>query len=197
MIKVGDIVKTFLKKYEVVEQINNDSFIVTCKNKKFLLRTFEYTAEDGQELEYSLIRIKSSGISAPKLITFSRKNGYFITEYIEGESMAKYIAEHDLDDKIYKQLFDAAYFAKIAKATLNYEPDRWLINNGKIYYVYPHILEFNPEKDLVKHYIRLWFNTKELQKYLTDKGYDFDKNRIKDEYATNKEILLKTVSFYR
>ena len=197
MFKIGDVIKVFLKKYVVVEMFDDNSFIATCKNEKFLLRTFNYTPEDGQELEYSLTRIKSSGISAPKLIKFDRKNGFALLEYIEGENMAEYISKNELNDDIYKQLFDNAYMAKIVKATLKYEPDRWLLSNGKLYYVYPHILEYNEEKDLVKKYIRLWFNTKELEKYLLEKGYSFDKARIKDEYSTNKEILLKTVSFYR
>lgn len=197
MFKIGDIIKTFLKKYEIVEQIDEETFLATCKNKKFLLRTFDFSSEDGQELEYSLTRIKSSGIKAPKLIKFDRKNGYYLTEYIEGIDAAEYISKNELSDEIYKQLFDNAYLAKIAKATLRYEPKKWIISDGVLYYVYPHVLDFDPEKDLVKRYIRLWFNTKELQKYLSDNGYSFDKKRIKDEYATNKEILLKTVSFYR
>ena len=197
MIQVGDIIKTFFKKYEVVEKLDDNTFLAVCKNKKFLVRTFEYVPEDGQELEYSLTRIKSSAIKAPKLELFDRKNKYAIIEYIEGESMAKYLSKHELNDDIYKQLFDTAYFAKMARITLNYEPDRWLLSEGKLYYVYPHILEYNEQKDLVKHYIRLWFNTKELSQFLNEKGLDFDKTRIKDEYTTNKEILLKTVSFYR
>ena len=197
MFKIGDIIKTFLKKYEIVEQIDEETYLATCKNKKFLLRTFDFSSEYGQELEYSLIRIKSSGIKAPKLIKFDRKNGYYLTEYIEGIDMAEYISKNELTDEIYKQLFDNAYLAKVARATLRYEPQKWILSNGIMYYVYPHVLDFDPEKDLVKRYVRLWFNTKELEKYLIENGYSYDKKRIKDEYATNKEILLKTVSFYR
>ena len=197
MVQVGDIIKTLFKKYEVKSQLSEDSYICECKNQKFLLRVFEPRSEKGQELEYSLTRIKSSGISAPKLMLFDRKKGYAIVEYIEGESVAKILSEKDLTDDIYKQLFDNAYLAKIVKATLNYEPDHWLLSNGKIFYVHPHIIEYAEEKDLVKHYIKLWFNTKELAKYLADLGLSYDKSRIQNEYATNKEILLKTVSFYR
>ena len=191
MFKIGDIIKTFLKKYEIVEQIDEETYLATCKNKKFLLRTFDFSSEYGQELEYSLIRIKSSGIKAPKLIKFDRKNGYYLTEYIEGIDMAEYISKNELTDEIYKQLFDNAYLAKVARATLRYEPQKWILSNGIMYYVYTHVLDFDPEKDLVKRYVRLWFNTKELEKYLIENGYSYDKKRIKDEYATNKEILLR------
>lgn len=198
MIKVGDIIKTLFKKYEVKEQVDDSTYLVTCKNDKFLLRTFDINTEAGQDLELSLTRIKTSGIKAPKLMLFDRKKGYAIVEYIEGISVAQYISQKDLDDAIYEQLFSNAYLAKTSGATLKYEPNQWLINDaGIIYYVYPHIIKYSEEKDLVKHYISLWFNTKQLEKYLIDLGFKYDHKRIKDEYQTNKEMLLKVVKFYK
>lgn len=183
--------------FEIVEQRSETSFIATFKNKKYFINKYEPHTEAGDELSYSVSRIKSSGIKAPKLFIRDRKNGYVVREFIEGQSVMSLIAEKDLDEEIYRQLFVNAYMAKLNRMTLNYEIDKWILKDGELYYVYPHFIIYDEEKDLLKRYLRLWFNTKELIQFLDKHDLSFDKTRLKDEYTTNKEIVLMTIKHYR
>lgn len=183
--------------FEIVEQRSETSFIATFKNKKYFINKYEPHTEAGDELSYSVSRIKSSGIKAPKLFIRDRKSGYVVREFIEGQSVMSLIAEKDLDEEIYRQLFVNAYMAKLNRMTLNYEIDKWILKDGELYYVYPHFIIYDEEKDLLKRYLRLWFNTKELIQFLDKHDLSFDKTRLKDEYTTNKEIVLMTIKHYR
>ena len=87
--------------------------------------------------------------------------------------------------------------AKSGRMTLNYSPDKWIISNGVLYYVYPWFINYNPKEELSEKYLRLYFNTKELAEFLDKNGVFYDKSRIKDEYSTNKEMVLMTVKYYR
>ena len=185
------------KLFEIIEEKSSTSFIGVFKNKKYYINKYEPHTEAGEELAFSVSRIKSAGIKSPKLFLLDKKNGYIVREYIEGESVMELISKSDLSEDIYHQLFLNEYMAKINRMTLDYEPDKWILSNGTLYYVYPHFIIYDEEKDLVKRYLRLWFNTKELIQFLSKHGLSFDKTRLKDEYTTNKEIVLTTVKHYR
>ena len=81
--------------------------------------------------------------------------------------------------------------------TLNYEPEKWMLVNNELYYLSLMTIRYQKPKDLVDRYIRLWFNTNELAKYLKDLGKNYDKSRIKNDFSTNKEIVLMTCKYYR
>ena len=158
---------------------------------------FEPKSDAGNELIYSCTRINSAGIKAPRLRWIDKKLGYVVRDYIEGVSVMEMISKGELDEDIYHQLFLNAYLAKINTMTLNYEPDKWVMSDGTLYYIYPHFILFDEEKDLVKHYLRLWFATKELVQFLSKNGLTFDAKRLKDEYTTNKGIVLMVCKHYR
>lgn len=183
--------------FEKVKDLTSESFLATYKGKTYEILMFDYKTEAGDALMYSLTRIKSAGIKAPKLFWIDKKAGYAVREYLEGETVMEYIARENLPEDFYKQIFLNEYLAKINKMTLNYEPDKWLIVNGTLYYTLPQFINYNEEKDLVKKYIRLWFDTRELVQFLNNNGLSFDKSRLKDELVTNKEIVLMVCKFYK
>lgn len=183
--------------FENVVEMEENVFSATYKGKKYTLLKFEPYTTDGDEICFSCKRIFSAGIKAPKLKWIDKKLGYIVREYVEGESVMDLIMKDNLSEEIYKQLFLNAYLAKMNGMTLNYEPDKWLFANGVLYYVYPHFIIYNEAKDLVKSYLRLWFITKELLQFASKLGLEFDKTRMKDEYTTNKEIVLMTCKYYK
>ena len=146
---------------------------------------------------YALMRIKNAGIRAPKLFWIDKKAGYIVREYLTGESVMELISRENIPEEIYKQLFINEYLAKVNKMTLNYEPDKWIIKDNTLYYMLPQFIEYNEEKDLVKKYLRLWFPTKELAQYLANNNLSFDRTRLKEELATNKELVLLVCKYYR
>ena len=183
--------------FQKVKDLSNESFLATYKDKTYEVLKFDYKTESGGALVFALNRIKSSGVKAPKLYWVDKKVGYAVREYIEGETVMQFISREDLPDDFYKQLFLNEYMAKINKMTLNYEPDKWIIVDGTLYYVLPQFINYNDEKDLVKRYLRLWFNTKELAQFLNKNGLSYDKSRMKDELVTNKEIVLMVCKYYK
>ena len=183
--------------FQKVKDLSNESFLATYKDKTYEVLKFDYKTESGGALVFALNRIKNSGVKAPKLYWIDKKAGCAVREYIEGETVMEYISKEDLPDDFYKQLFLNEYMAKINKMTLNYEPDKWIIVYGTLYYVLPQFINYNEEKDLVKRYIRLWFNTKELAQFLNKNGLSYDKSRMKDELVTNKEIVLMVCKYYK
>ena len=183
--------------FQKVKDLSNESFLATYKDKTYEILKFDYKTESGGALVFALNRIKNSGVKSPKLYWIDKKAGYAVREYLEGETVMDYISREDLPDDFYKQIFINEYMAKINKMTLNYEPDKWIIVNGTLYYVFPQFINYNEEKDLVKRYLRLWFNTKELVQFLNKNGLSFDKSRMKDELVTNKEIVLMVCKYYK
>ena len=183
--------------FEKVKDLTDDSFLATYKGQEYEVFKFDYKTEAGDALMYSLMRIKNAGIKAPKLFWIDKKAGYAVREYLQGESVMELISRENIPEDLYRQLFLNEYLAKVNKMTLNYEPDKWIIKDGTLYYMLPQFIIYNEEKDLVKKYLRLWFPTKELAQYLANHNLSFDRTRLKEELATNKEMVLMVCKFYK
>ena len=183
--------------FEKVKDLSEDSFLATYKGQEYEVFKFDYRTEAGDALMYSLMRIKNAGIKAPKLFWIDKKAGYAVREYLQGESVMELISRENIPEDLYRQLFLNEYLAKVNSMTLNYEPDKWIIKDGTLYYMLPQFIIYNEEKDLVKKYLRLWFPTKELAQYLANHNLSFDRTRLKEELATNKEMVLMVCKFYK
>ena len=192
-----DTIKIKHREFTKVKDINENQFVGLFKNKQYMVYHFDPSSEEGKKYVYFLNRITNTGIRTPKLYWLDKKQGYAVREYLEGEYAYEYMGYDDLSDDLYKDLFFNAYMAKMSHMTLNYNPDNWMIVGNNLYYMIDEFIIYEKSKDLVDHYIRLWFNTKELAKFLENNGVSYDKLRIKDEYSTNKNIVLTTCKFYR
>ncbi len=192
-----EVIKIKHREFEILENISENSLILERKNIKFFARRFEPRTQDAKEIAYAIRKIATSGVKCPKLYYLDEKAGYAVFEYLNGSTVMQYLSENDITENMYEQLFKNAYYARLSGMTLNYEPDKWMLVDGTMYYVYPMFILYKKEKDLVDRYIRLWFNTKELAKFMENNGVFYDKTRIKDEFSTNKEIVLMTCKYYR
>ena len=192
-----DSIKIKHRIFEKVKDLTDDSFLATYKGLEYEVFKFDYKTEAGDALMYSLMRIKNAGIKAPKLFWIDKKAGYAVREYLQGESVMELISKENIPEDLYRQLFLNEYLAKVNKMTLNYEPDKWIIKDGTLYYMLPQFIIYNEEKDLVKKYLRLWFPTKELAQFLANHNLSFDRTRLKEELATNKEMVLMVCKFYK
>lgn len=191
-----EIVKISHREFEIVNCLNEHSFLAKHKDKTYFVNCYTPKSEKFKEAMYAVKKIKLSGVSSPKLCFIDKKQGYIVREFIDGEYVSDVIAKKDLDESIYEQLFKNAYYAKINKMTLDYEPDKWMICNDKLVYVFPLYIIYKKEKDLVEKYLRLWFVSNELKMFLSQKGIKIDNRRIKKEPEINKEIVLMTCKYY-
>ena len=192
-----ETVKIKHREYQIVETVSDNSFIAERKDNKYFVRKFVPKSDEGNGLTYALEKISRSGVKSPKLIAIDYKNGYAVSEYVEGQLMSEYLSSNDMTESMYEDLFKNAYFAKFDHMTLDYEPDKWMLVDNKLCYIYPYFIIYSKEKDLAEKYIRLWFNTKELANFLTKLGIFYDKSRLKDDFHTNKNIVLMTCKYYR
>ena len=192
-----DTIKIKHREFTKVKDINDNQFVGLFKNKQYMIYRFDPHTEEGQQYLYYLQRITNTGIRTPKLYWVDKKAGYAVRQYLEGEYAHEIMAREDLPEEIYKDLFFNNYMAKMSHMTLDYTPSNWLVVKDTIYYMKDEFILLDKKKDLVDKYIRLWFNTKELAKFLAENGYSYDKKRIKDEYSTNKGIVLMTCKYYR
>lgn len=192
-----EIIRIKHRDFEILDTLSENSFLLERKGKKYFARKFTPKTQEGYELTYSVRKLSTSGVKIPKLYWIDGKAGYIVSEYVEGQYVSDYLAEKDLEEKYYESLFRTAYFARMSNLTLDYEPYNWMIVNNELVYLSPMTILYQKEKDLVDRYLRLWFNTKELAKYLAEKGKNYDKSRLKDDFSTNKEIVLMTCKYYR
>lgn len=192
-----ETIKIKHRTFEIIERLSLDNFIVERKGKQYFVRQFDPKSQEGKELAYCLKNLSTSGVKIPKLHYLDDRNGFAVSEIIIGEKMSDYLSHSDMSEELFEQLFRNAYFAKVHSMTLDYEPEWWTLVNNTLYYTRPLFIKFQKEKDLADHYIRLWFNTHELAKYLAKLGISYNKSRIKDEYSTNKQVVLTVLKHYR
>jgi len=192
-----EIIKVKNREFNLIETIDDDCFVCERKNSKYFVRKFDYSTDEGQMLSFQIKKLSNTGIKMPKLYFIDKKNGYIVSEYIEGTKLINIISEKDVGENIIEQLFKNEYLAKINKMTLNYEPDKWILRDNTIYYTYPIFIKFDENKDLPIKYLPLYFNTRACYEFLKNKGVFYDKNRIKTDFDTNKEMVLTTCKYYR
>lgn len=186
------------KSYEVKEAISNDSYVVLCKNKLFLLKTFDTKTDEFANFLKKYKRLKISGVRIPKLKKIDKKNQKVLLEYVEGKKVIETLVIQDLQDHFYSQIFEASWYADHEKITLDFHPDKWLMSeDNKLYYMaYNYFDGVDTKTPFKTTGIKLWFFTKEFSNYAKKLGYNVDDSRLKDEYLINKEIVLKVVQFY-
>lgn len=192
-----EIIKACHKEYEITQIISDDCFVAKRKGKDFFVRKYEPYSDDGQYLPYQAKKLANTGIQVPKLYGIDKRNGYIVSEYIEGETLMDILSREDIKEEVFEQLFKNAYLAKVNKMTLNYEPDKWKIKEGVIYYTYPLFIKYDEKKDLALKCLPLYFNTPELQSFLKNKGVFYDKSRLKSTNETNREMVLTTCKYYK
>ncbi|MCQ2802384.1 MAG: hypothetical protein MJ225_01725 [Bacilli bacterium] len=190
-IKVGH------KEYQVAQIISDTCSILERKNKKFFLRKLLELRNGGNMQIYCAKRLSTSGINFPKIVKIDKKRGLMLTQYLEGENLASYLGKSDMTDDLFESLFLNQYMARRSALTLDYLPENFIIVKGKVFYTYPFYKKYDHKEDLTEKYIRLYFNTNELGNYLKKLGISYDISRIKDSYATNKQIVLTTCKHYK
>lgn len=192
-----DVKKIGFLKYEIIGKLENDLFLCKRKGKEYLFRFF--TSDDSRQetFFYNMNLIENSGIDHPKIIYMNKKKGLFLCEYIKGEILTNFLAKSEFLEDFYQQLFKNSYMAKINKLSLNFEPDNWIVANNKLYYISDFVETYKKENDFAVKDLKLYFQTKAAKEYLTHRNIDTSSFTVKNEYETNKEMVLITCKYYK
>ena len=189
--------KIGFKEFEIKEKLDEKHSIVIRKDKEYMMKTFQTYAAFSEYLEkYTLIR--NSGVKVAKVIAKDKNNKIVIEEYIKGENVLNLLVKEDLDDIVYDRIFMMSYIARTNRIVLDFDPSNYIFSNdGFLYYVSKDSYKYEEDRNFIKEGIRLWFYTKEFTSLLNEKNIPIDSKRIKEDFVINKEIVLKTIKYYR
>ncbi len=192
-----ETIKIKNKTFEILEQITEKTFKISYKGKVFFLKRFVEGSLELENFSKKSRELKISGVSIPKVRRIDKKNNLVVMDYIPGPTALDVLAHQSLDGLYYEKIFEAAWYARNDKITLDFHPDNWKLHNKKLYYLlFDYIEGYDKEHSFDLEGIRYWFYTKELTDYLHSKGMNVDKSRLKDEYATNKEIVMCAYQYH-
>jgi hypothetical protein len=192
-----ETIKIKHREFEILERLTDKTLKLARKGKIYFAKVFKDDKNGYEDFIYAKKHIYLSGVSTPKLLYADKKILTVVCEYIEGISILDLLIKGDLDDRYYEQIFSNSFFAKMERINLDYSPEHWVVSNDKLYYLETIMMPFKKEESFTERYIKLWFYTKELAAHLNDLGLPSDSSRFKQEYAINKEIVLKTCKYYR
>ena len=182
---------------EIIEIIKNNSFKCTYKNKEYFVKKYDLEKSESRSRFNGAVKLQKSAVNTSKLLLVDKKQGILVFEWLEGTLVSDYILDHDFDENIYRQIFQNSYMARAMKLNLDFSLNQWMLVNNKLFYVSDFCDDYRPENDFTKKQLRLWFLSKDLSKFYENTGVLFDKNRVKDDFTVNKEMVLMTCKFYQ
>ena len=185
------------REFEIVEIIKNNSFKCTYKDKEYFVKKYDLEKSEAKSRFNNALKLHRSSVNTAKLILADKKQGILAFEWLDGTLVSTYILDHDFDENIYRQIFLNSYMARAMKLNLDYSLNQWMMVGSKLYYISDFCEEYRAENDFTKKQLRLWFLSKDLSKFYENTGVLFDKNRIKDDFTVNKEMVLMTCKFYQ
>ena len=194
---MNEIIEIKRKEYEIIEQIGDHSFKVERKGQFFFMKKFEDDPVAFEKFIDAEHRLRVSGVTNPKCYLYDKKLRIAIIEYVEGENCLEILLKEDLSEDVIQLLFKTFWYARNDQMALDYSPQNFVFNNGKLFYLPFKCERFTTNEQFVQKDIMLWFFTKDFIKYCHSLGISVDESRLKSDYETNKNIALMTVKYYR
>lgn len=192
-----EIIEVKKKSYKVVEEVNSYTFLVSDDDKEYLVYNFDQNIDGFKDFKFANKRLKASNVTIPAVYVIDKKNHRFLVEYIKGDTVFDTLTKQDLDEKIIELCFNQNYRARINRMRLDFDPHNFIYQNDKLYYLPFTFTEYRREEDFTQKELRLWFYTNDFKDLLISKGLPIDKNRLKNEYERNKEIVLTVVKYFK
>lgn len=187
------------KKFVLLEDISETKHIVTFKNKKYILRQFGDDKNAFLDYVDQKKLLQMSGVKNPKVIRVDKKSRMVVEQLIEGECIFDMLRNnYGLNDRIYELIFEMNFRAKMERLNLNFNPKNFIYTEDDfLYYMSSEFSKYEEEKSFVKKDIKIWFYTKEFVELLKNENLPYDINKLKQGYDINKEMVLKTVQYYK
>ena len=189
-------IKIGFKTFEVKEELKENTYKAYRKNKVYFVRMFPNDLKGYNHYLNLRMKFKNNGVKHPKIVAKDNKKMIVVSEYIDGPTVMDLLIKSDLDEKIYEKMFLMTYIAKIEHKTLNYDPELYRFDGNELYYLGTELFDYKEENKFIDKGIRLWFYTREFSELLIEKGLPINKDRIKQDFAINKQIVLMTCKYY-
>lgn len=180
------------KSFEIIKELNNSSFVVARKDKKFVLRRYENQSEMWNDLQTHK-KLKKYGINIPKLIKKYKDVCYALFEFVSDTTMLDVLLIEDIPDASFKELFNIYRFCRFSEINLNYLPENFAMKNGRMYYLSHDLFKGDEEINLENHGLYFWIYSPKLVEHLKELGLEVDKKRMLTIPESNKKIVLISV----
>ncbi len=191
-----DTIRFKRKTYNVIKELDKceyvTSFLVSYKNKQFLLKQFNNPVSFNNEID-KYKRITDYGIKIVPMLKKDKKNNLLLFKYVGEDTIDKILAKEDIPDEIFAQLFNIYRFARFSKIELDYMPEKYAYYQNELYYLSLDFYKQDKRINLENYGIRYWFTGKEGISHLALLGYTIDKSRLIDEANLNKKIILLSI----
>lgn len=185
------------KNFNIVTKLGERSYKVERKGKYFFLKDFENDKKGFETYVDSEWKLNVTGIHHPKIYVYDKNLLLVASEYIEGNTVEQELMNADLPEKYFELLFKANWFVKKEKMPISFEPEKWKLTNGNLYYLGIIEGKFEDKPLLERGPLRLWFYSKDFAKNLVQKGLPVNKERVPDNEAiSNKQMALMVAKYY-
>ena len=192
-----DIITIKRKEFEIIAPVGERSYKVKRKDKTFFYKDFANDKEGFDKFVRDAHRFSSTAIDTPKIYLYDKKTYKVIMQYIEGTFMLDMLIEGDLDEKFYETIFEVDWYGRNEKMQLDLRPDQFKFDGKKMYYLPFRYRPFDGKETFSTYYIKFWFYTDDLVKYLKDVGLPYDEKRVGNVFQKNKEMALMAVKYYK
>ena len=185
--------------YEICERLlqtgDMDLFIARRKDRVFSYREYQSEKVYHEDLaKYK--RMQKAGINVPKLIAHDRQLLVLIFERFQEPTALNVLANEDLKEIYFKQLFTIYRFCRFSKVEISYLPHNFILKGTTLYYIGEDISDSDPKRNLENYGLRYWIYSKEATELLAQKGLPIESKRLLSEEETNKRIVLLSVTYW-
>lgn len=185
------------KEFTILEQLGEKSYKVERKGNIYFLKKYGNDREAFNYFVKASRRFSITAINTPKVYLYDKNNYIVVMQYIEGEKVLDMLIKDNLPEEILQMVFQMNYYAKVEKMAINFMPDEYKYDGKKLYYLPFTYLEYKGKDSFTSEGIKYWFYTRDLVKYLKEKGLPYSEKRIGNEFAMNKEMALMTIKYYK
>lgn len=191
-----DTIEVKRKSFDIIAPIGEKSFKVERKGKTYFLKTFSNKDDFDTFISY-VKRFKNLAIVTPKIHRIDKKAYRVVMQYIEGTTILDMLIKGDLEEVFYEMIFEIDWLARNDKLMLDFRPDQFIYDGKQMYYLPFRCRTYDSKETFSNTYIKLWFYTEDLVKYLKDMNLPYDEKRIGNPYEKNKKMALTAVKYYK
>lgn len=154
---------------------SGDSYLIELNGQKFVKKVFikgrhplndKYDPFLVEKTSYE--RLLKLGIKLPKVIEFNEEEQYLIKEYIEGKTLAEYIAYGQYLTPIYQSAYQQFMALEQQGYTLDYFPTNFVVRQNTLYYIDYELNDYEEAWDFKHWGIYYWFHKEGFFLYLHD-----------------------------
>lgn len=185
------------KEYQVVEDLKDYMSIVENEGNKYILYHFGDNVDGFGDFKFAYKRLKTCGITIPKVLEIDKKNHTFLVEYLDAKNCFQILIDEDISPKIFEKLYLLNYMARRNGYRLDFNPQYFIYYNDKLYYTAFTFTSYLRDQDFTQKEIRYWYYTKEFHELLISKGIPVKNARLVSEFERNKQIVLDVVQYFR